>query len=104
MTKKQIEKAKAKLAKQEKKEMFKRARAYVVATGILPAIIDDLEDLENDIFPKEINDQLKKTIEMLMAFDDLFLTGTELSVRNHQDFLKREFRQWINEQFTNELK
>lgn len=104
MTANQIKKAKAKLLKMEEAKRLRIAKAYLCAVAILPAIIDDLEEIDQDFLPKELTDQIKKTVEMLIEQDDLFLQDNKTEIVQHQDFLKREFRTFLNEKFEPELK
>lgn len=100
----QIKKAKEKLAKQEKDKMFRRVQAYVAIVSILPALIDDFEELDDEFIPKSIRGELQKIIEMLIEQDELFLSGADLSVMEHKIVIQRMFRQWLNSVFVDELK
>lgn len=100
----QIKKAKEKLAKQEKDRIFRRAQAYIAVVAILPALIDDFEELDDEFIPKSITKDLKHIIELLIEQDELFLSGADTSVMEHKIVIQRMFRQWLNSVFVDELK
>lgn len=100
----QIKKAKEKLAKQEKDQIFRRAQAYIAVVAILPALIDDFEELDDEFIPKSITGDLKHIIELLIEQDELFLSGADTSVMEHKIVIQRMFRQWLNSVFVDELK
>ena len=104
MTKKQIEKAKAKLLKQERSIAFKRISAYLMIVGGLPYICDLIEDLNDTIFLPELNEKLNEIVELLISQDDVFLTGADVSVIEQQNNIKLAFRQFQNDMFKNDLK
>jgi len=104
MTKKQIEKAKAKLAKQEREEKFKRVSDYVTVVAMIPFLADKIEDMVNVIYPEEINAKLNDFSEFLRSQDELFLHGADVAVIEQQDELKRSLYKWQKETFLNELK
>jgi len=104
MTKNQIEKAKAKLLKQERTVAFKRLSSYLMIIGGLPYICDLIEDLNDTIFLPELNKELRKVIETLISQDDVFLTGADVSVIEQQNNIKLAFRQFQSDMFKNDLK
>ena len=104
MTKIQIEKAKAKLLKQEREVAFKRLSSYLMIVGGLPYICDLIEDLNDTIFLPELNKKLDEVIELLISQDDLFLAGTDISVIEQQNNIKLAFRQFHSDMFINDLK
>jgi len=104
MTKNQIEKAKAKLLKQDRKEAFKRLSSYLMIVGGLPYICDLIEDLNDTIFLPELNEKLNEIVELLISQDDIFLTGADVSVIEQQNNIKLAFRQFQSDMFQNDLK
>jgi Ni,Fe-hydrogenase III large subunit len=104
MTKKQIEKAKAKLLKQDRKAAFKRLSSYLMIVGGLPYICDLIEDLNDTIFLPELNKELDRIVEILIHQDDIFLTGADVSVIEQQNNIKLAFREFQNDMFKNDLK
>ena len=104
MTKKQIDKAKIKLLKQERHIAFKRVSDYLMIVGGLSYLIDIIEDLNDTIMIPDINKQLKETIDILIQQDDLFLAGAEIDVIEQQNNIKRAFRQFQTDIFLNDLK
>ena len=104
MTKNQIEKAKAKLLKQDRIVAFKRLSAYLMIVGGLPYICDLIEDLNDTIFLPELNEKLNEIVELLISQDEIFLTGADVSVIEQQNNIKLAFRQFQNDMFKNDLK
>jgi hypothetical protein len=104
MTKNQIEKAKAKLLKQDRKAAFKRLSSYLMIVGGLPYICDLIEDLNDTIFLPELNEKLNEVVELLISQDDIFLTGADVSVIEQQNNIKLAFRQFQSDMFKNDLK
>lgn len=104
MTKRQIEKAKAKLLKQERSVAFKRISAYLMIVGGLPYICDLIEDLNDTIFLPELNEKLNEIVELLISQDEIFLTGADVSVIEQQNNIKLAFRQFQHDMFKNDLK
>ena len=104
MTKKQIEKAKTKLLKQDRKAAFKRLSSYLMIVGGLPYICDLIEDLNDTIFLPELNKELDRIVEILIHQDEIFLAGADASVIEQQNNIKLAFREFQKEMFTNDLK
>ena len=104
MTKKQIEKAKAKLLKQERSVAFKRLSSYLMIVGGLPYICDLIEDLNDTIFLPELNEKLNEIVELLISQDEIFLTGADVSVIEQQNNIKLAFREFQSDMFKNDLK
>ena len=104
MTNKQIEKAKAKLLKQDRKAAFKRLSSYLMIVGGLPYICDLIEDLNDTIFLPELNKELDRIVEILIHQDEIFLAGADASVIEQQNNIKLAFREFQKEMFTNDLK
>jgi len=104
MTKKQIEKAKAKLLRQDRKAAFKRLSSYLMIVGGLPYICDLIEDLNDTIFLPELNEKLNEIVELLISQDEIFLTGADVSVIEQQNNIKLAFREFQSEMFKNDLK
>ena len=103
MTIKQLDKAKAKLAKQERIEVYKRIADYLTVVSVTPVICDLIEDL----YTKELSTKAKRilndAITCLIELDDLFLTGADKEVIEQQNNIKLSFRQWQKDVFLNEL-
>lgn len=103
MTIKQLQKAKAKLAKQEKEKKFKRIADYLTVVSVAPVICDLIEDLYMTELAKPTRDKLNDAITALIELDELFLTGADKEVIEQQNTIKIAFRQWQKDVFLNEL-
>jgi len=103
MTVKQIQKAKDKLNKQTKNEVFKRIMKYLYVVSDIPLIADDLEDLNDTIFIPELAPALRNVIELLRKQDDIFLTGADKDVFDQQCAIQRAILNNRKEMFLNEL-
>lgn len=103
MTVKQIQKAKDKLNKQTKNEVFKRIMKYLYVVSDIPLIADDLEDLNDTIFIPELVPALRNVIELLRKQDEIFLHGADKDVIEQQCAIQREILNNRKAMFLNEL-
>lgn len=103
MTPAQIKKAKLKLAKQEREAKFKRVADYVTVVAMIPFLQHIIEDMVNVIYPEEINNKLTEFSEYLLSLDEMFLSGTDVTVIQQQDVIKRSLKQWQKETFLNDI-
>ena len=103
MTVKQIQKAKDKLNKQTRNEVFKRFADYLYIVSGIPLIADTLEDLNDTIFIPELAPTLRKAIKLLREQDEIFLHGAENDVIDQQCAIQREILANKKAMFLNEL-
>jgi hypothetical protein len=103
MTIKQLQKAKSKLAKQEKEKKYKRIADYLTVVSVAPVICDLIEDLYMTELSKPVKDTLNNAITELIKLDEVFLTGADKEVIEQQNNIKLAFRQWQKDVFLNEL-
>lgn len=103
MTHAQIQKAKAKLAKQEREEKFKRVADYITVVAMIPFLQHIIEDMVNVVYPEDVNDKLNDFSEYLLSLDEMFLSGSDITVIEQQDAIKRSLKQWQKETFLNEI-
>lgn len=101
MTSKQIQKAKDKLAKQDRKEMFKRLSDYLVCISLLPIFADKIEDLADTIFKCDLTDKMREIETLIREQDEIFLTGADLDIIDQQSAIQRSFIQWQSDNFLN---
>jgi hypothetical protein len=104
MTANQIQKAKDKLNKQTKNEVFKRVMKYLYLVSDIPLMADDLEELNDTIFIPELAPTLRKAVRLLREQDELFLNGAEKEVIDQQCAIQLEILSNRKSMFLNELK
>lgn len=103
MTTNQLNKAKEKLRKQERDQMFKRLSDYLMIVAGLSYLADLIEDLDSMVLLPELNEKLRETVDLLIKQDDLFLVGASIKVIDEQNNIKLALRQFQKDLFLNEL-
>ena len=69
----------------------------LAAVALAPVVADFLEDAELRFEAKK---RANRIIAEIRSFDEWILKGTESQVHEQQVNIQRAFRQWINENFT----
>lgn len=80
-------------------ELTEKQQKILVLVGVLPAIADIIEDLNDDLFRQNLKRSAQHLHSEIRKNDEMILRNTGIDLANEQLNITRSFRLWISKNF-----
>lgn len=88
-----------KLTNLKKMTEIERQQKILVLAGVLPAIADIIEDLNDDLFKRELKRAANTLYQEIRKNDEMILRETKVKLSDEQVLITRAFNLWIKKNF-----
>lgn len=80
-------------------ELIEKQQKILVLAGVLPAIADIIEDLNDDLFRQNLKRVARQLHDEIRKNDEMILRETGIDISTEQVNITRAFNLWIKKNF-----